>query len=1178
MTTQHKAIDEIFAEAVDIDSPEERAKYLEEACGENVELKLKVERLVCYHFSAGDLMEQTAAQLLADQNPESSVDNSDIPAKRRLGDFELFREIGRGGMGVVYEAHQISLNRHVALKVLPFTAVLDQRQLERFKTEAQAAAGLHHGNIVPVFHVGQDRAVHYYAMQYIEGQDVSDLIKQLRQISQQDELALPATEDADFSLASNVAMGRFEPVDKTRADVPFVEDDHASDQSARPASKAVAETRTYAALSTKDAANKPEYFRTVAGLGIQAAEALEFAHQNGILHRDIKPSNLMLDAKGKLWITDFGLARIDGEDGLTMTGDVMGTLRYMSPEQASGDNDAVDHRSDVYSLGVTLYEMLSLTPIFPATDRYELLQKRLQDEPASLRQVNHRIPADLVTIIHKAIAKEPAGRYATAQELADDLRRYLNGEPIFARCPSVLTRVSKWAQRNRTLALSFAAAFLGGIVAASAVVLVIQNRDERPVGTDNVSDLGSELNDEHDTTARASSRIPPLEAEAILSGLIPHPRNISGLGRWQIITKRPCVFTNHFWSLDISPDGQCVAFGEGDDVRVYSIPEFELLRIFSGHSNSVIKVAWSPDGSHLASASADNTLRLWEYETGLSRTTLVGHQDRVNAVAWHPNGKLLASGGEDTQVRFWTIDGRPGPILTGHTAGIRDVSWSRQGDMLASASKDGTIRIWDAQGKKKNVINSKLQFMRSVAWSPDGQQLVTTHHGDHSVRLWGIDGTAGPVLRGHGGIVTSASWSPDGKKLLSSSWDGTVHLWNADGTPGPVLDGHNSHVESAAWSPDGQSIIGGGGIAGLRIWELDGSPGTVLKGHPAVGTALWSPSGDRFSVAFGNGESSAVEIWDAGATSSQSLRGLVKDPGSIDWSPNGEQFALVEWGQPGIRIYNRDGTAGSIINTGYPISRALWSPNGRQIAVKMREATDYKARQQVIQLWNLDGTAGPMLPHETIILYGMAWNPDGDQLAAVTYEGILYIWSVDGTSLDRLAIGPLTASVAWKPDGTQLATGSDDGTIRLWSPDGHPQELLKGHEDRANSIAWSPDSQWIASGGRDSHIRLWTAAGKQVAVLKGHHGDLGKLSWHPEHLQFLSCGADGTVRLWDAVTMQPLWISKVMSDGQSLKFSPDGKLLSGDNSLFNREFAYIVEKPNGTIEILTPKAFLIRTQ
>ena len=332
-----------------------------------------------------------------------------------LGDFRIVREVGRGGMGVVYEAQQISLGRRVALKVLPFAAALDPRQLQRFQIEAQAAARLHHTNIVPVFAVGCERGVHYYAMQFIEGRTLAEIIRELqRRIARKP----PASESDREAAAERPA--RCQPP-----------------SSAAPA--AAEATRSLLSVEPRRATGRP-FFQAVARLGIQAAEALEHAHSLGIVHRDIKPANLLLDTRGNLWITDFGLARFQAEAGLTLTltGDLLGTLRYMSPEQALGRRELVDHRTDIYSLGVTLYELLTLQPAFGGRDRQELLRQIAHEEPAPPRRLNPAIPRDLETIVLKAMAKEPESRYATAQELADDLRRFLEHKPIQARRPTLL--------------------------------------------------------------------------------------------------------------------------------------------------------------------------------------------------------------------------------------------------------------------------------------------------------------------------------------------------------------------------------------------------------------------------------------------------------------------------------------------------------------------------------------------------------------------------------------------------------------------------------------------------------------------------------------------------------------------------------------------------------------------
>lgn len=328
-----------------------------------------------------------------------------------LGDFQILHEIGRGGMGVVYEAIQLSLGRRVALKVLPFAAALDSKQLQRFKNEATAAAQLHHTNIVPVYAVGCERGVHFYAMQLISGRSLSAVIRELRGDSVND--------PSSSSLATTAAY-------------------HAS--------ATVANSHVFSA--TQHSGRSRESFRTAARIAAQVADALEYAHEAGIVHRDIKPANLLLDAKGAVWITDFGLAQVAADVGVTQTGDLVGTLRYMSPEQASGRRIPVDHRADVYSLGATLYELLSLTPIFSGSDRVTLLHQILDDDPRPLRQIDRAIPVELETIVMKATAKLPAERYATAGEMAADLRRYLDEIPILARRPTLSDRARKWMRRH----------------------------------------------------------------------------------------------------------------------------------------------------------------------------------------------------------------------------------------------------------------------------------------------------------------------------------------------------------------------------------------------------------------------------------------------------------------------------------------------------------------------------------------------------------------------------------------------------------------------------------------------------------------------------------------------------------------------------------------------------------
>jgi serine/threonine protein kinase/Flp pilus assembly protein TadD len=389
-----------------------------------------------------------------------------------LGDFRLLREIGRGGMGVVYEAEQISLGRRVALKVLPFASTLDPRQLQRFKNEAQAAAQLQHPHIVPVHATGCERGVHYYAMQFIEGQTlaalVGDLSRQVGQDKKRRNEEGRTTARRQVPAEAGEAASGLEATATLAPLPPFVGRALAGPVQGQVA-EAQAGTLRGDALATVGTVHSAAFFQTVARLGVQAAEALEYAHQLGIIHRDIKPSNLLVDGQGQLWITDFGLAHCQSQPGLTMTGDLVGTLRYMSPEQALAKRVVVDHRTDIYSLGVTLYELLTLEPAFGGTDRQELLRQIAFDEPKAARRLNRAVPAELETIVGKAMEKNPADRYATAQELADDLERFLKDEPIRARRPTLVQRGRKWARRHRAVVWSV------GVVSLLAALMAGMN-------------------------------------------------------------------------------------------------------------------------------------------------------------------------------------------------------------------------------------------------------------------------------------------------------------------------------------------------------------------------------------------------------------------------------------------------------------------------------------------------------------------------------------------------------------------------------------------------------------------------------------------------------------------------------------------------------------------------------
>jgi len=376
---------------------------------------------------------------------------ADTKPFRRLGDFEIVRELGRGGMGIVYEARQVSLNRKVALKVLSGSLGLTTKAVIRFQREAEAAAKLHHTNIVPIYATGEQDGAHYYAMELIEGPGLDQVITQMR------EMQKPASQEQGprgASPSASTANGTPGPVDWVSRTMGLPPPDAATGTASETHSP-----------SSSSLASGTGYFDTVARMMAEVADALDYAHAQGVIHRDIKPSNLLLSPAGRLSLNDFGLARMLEQPGMTVSGEFVGSPMYMSPEQIAAGRAPLDHRTDIYSLGATLYELLTLQPPFPGVRRDQVIAQIIGKEPKPLRSINRRIPQDLETICLKMMEKDPDKRYQTAGSVAEDLRRYVNRFAISARRIGPLGRIVRWAKRNRAIAAALCLVVLLGLVA-----------------------------------------------------------------------------------------------------------------------------------------------------------------------------------------------------------------------------------------------------------------------------------------------------------------------------------------------------------------------------------------------------------------------------------------------------------------------------------------------------------------------------------------------------------------------------------------------------------------------------------------------------------------------------------------------------------------------------------------
>jgi WD40 repeat protein/serine/threonine protein kinase len=1049
-----------------------------------------------------------------------------------LGDFRILRELGRGGMGIVYEAVQISLGRRVALKVLPFANALDPRQLQRFKNEAQAAALLHHQSIVPVYAVGSERGMHYYAMQFIEGHTLAALIQELRQLAVSPLARQTSPSTAAAAVAEELASGRWAPA-AAGARAP----DHTTPHLPKPSRADDAVAPSLPSLSTERSSRSSGLFRTMANLGLQAAEALEHAHQLGVVHRDIKPANLLVDGRGNLWITDFGLAHCQSQAGLTMTGDLVGTLRYMSPEQALAQRVTVDHRTDIYSLGATLYELLTLKPAFAGKDRQELLRQIAFDEPRSLRRLERAIPIELETIVLKAMAKNPADRYATAQEMGDDLRRFLENKPIRARRPGLGKRLVLWTRRRPALAgllvaSSIAALALVGVIVGSFYNLALSKAKQRTEDALQEAQTARKTAErfrysQHITLAQVAwddSNMGRLEE--LLDTCPPDYRQS---WEWNYL-KRQChanalTLTGHsggVFGLAFSPDGKTLTTGSLDGtVRIWNATDGRALWTFPGRATEVVCVAFSPDGKRVAAANGvDRTVNVWDMATRKLIFSLTGHTSDAYGVAFSPDGKQIATGGWDRTVRLWdAAAGRELFILPGHTAEVFNVAFSPDGKRLASAGNDKTVRVWDLATRQEafRPLNHE-GCVQAVAFSPDAALLVSGGL-DRMLRVW--DARSGKALRtiqGHGDFVYCARFSPDGRRIISAGADRAIKIWDAATVPtggaNPLLltlKGHGNLVNVAAFSPDGSRLASASQDRTVRLWNAATSQEALtLPGHSGeVYSVAASIDGTRIASAAADG---MIKVWDIAT---------------------------------GRLVFSREGHSGGAYGVAF-------SADGRWIATG--------GADQLVKVWDaLTGQVIGTLPGHHSEVRCVAFNSDGKQIASGDAAGVLKIWdAATGEVLfQRQAHKGEVRSVAYDPDGSRLASAGADWAVRIW--DATLSELLQpleGHHCWCYGVAFSREEvgtadhrRRIASVSGDGGAKIWDAeTGKEIYSITAHGGFVRGLAFNRDGTRLVTASADGTLRLWDVATGQEVLTLRGHGIGVScVAFSPDGdRLVSGD--------------------------------
>ncbi len=888
-------------------------------------------------------------------------------------------------------------------------------------------------------------------------------------------------------------------------------------------------------------AGTPQEPRAAARLIETLARAVDHAHLRGILHRDLKPANVLLDARGEPKVTDFGMAKtLQGDSDLTATGQVLGTPSYMAPEQASGKPGAVSPAADTYGLGALLYEMLTGRPPFKAATPLSTLELVVSQEPVAPSRFQRHIPRDLETICLKCLEKQPDRRYASAEALAEDLGRFLSGQSIVARPTGAWGRAWKWARRRPIEAGLTAAVLVVTVVGLTGIVWQWRNA----------------------LAQRDSARQEWYRANLVAAASALQLHNSSAARR--ILESAPEPFRQWEWHHFHSQLDRAS-------------------RVLTGHEGPVRCVAFSPDGSRLASIAQDHTLRLWEAATGRAIAVAGGQQgDFVEAVAFSPDGRRLASGGDDGTVRLWDAhSGARLAVCRGGTGLVKLIAFSPDGRRLVSTgdSPDDLSRLWDAAtgtllsalpgratihsltftpdgtriighwddaihvvdattGKETTPAHPMGGHVYCLAVSPDGRRVaVGFDYPENAVRLWDLG--QGPFLKemtGHRNRVNCVAFSPDGRRIASASQDQTVRVWDAaSGQSVAVLKGHTSRVIQAIFSRDGTRLASASLDGTVRLWDpADGELISVLQGHAGeVWACAFSPDGAWLASASGD---HTVRLWDTAMVERNGvLRGHESYVYDVAFSPDGLRIASAAWDNS-VRLWDA--------NTGR--QTAMFPGPGRQDPTHRHPAPDPTA-------YDPGG-----------YLLALAWSPDGRRVVAGSRDSKVQFWDVkDGLSGPTVQLtGKGVDALAFRPDGAVVAAALGNGNpgaqgdypvYLLDSRNGAMLRTLTGHTEGVLAVRFAPDGRRLVSAGYDKTIRVWDAGtGAKLAVLTGHGGFVDDVAFSPDGRLLASASHDRTVRLWDAATLRPLATLPHASIVYAVAFNPDGTRLGAaceDNTI-----------------------------